>query len=232
MGRSLPLSRFYDHNGEIVLLYLLDSMRLCHDGTYEAVEPFQASRIFERGRPMIPDWELRTFVSNSQLTYYRVSELRDHEVLALIINGIKHGDLVAVKKVDPAVLASRPVDPAVAKLRLIRAIESKLTGRMVESGRQYRLIRDIDFERFPERDYYHLVLQDEAKQILDALAKQPGTSAELVELFGKAGDQLTRDWHSFTEPYGLILLRRIPVIRASAANQEPAITPVEAIAPS
>jgi hypothetical protein len=225
MGHALTISPHWDRDGEVVLLYSLDSMRLCRDGTYEAVEPFQASWIFESGRRMISDWELRTFVSNSHLTYSRVNELGDHEVLALIVNGIRRGDLVAVKKVDPAVLASRPVDPAVAKLRLIREIESKLTGRMTESGRQYRLIRDIDFERFPERNYYHVVRQDEAKQVLDAMAKQPGTSAELAELFGKARDQLTRDWHAFTEPDGLILLRRIPATRAPVPNQEPAITP-------
>ena len=39
MGHTLTFSRFYDHYGEIVLLYPLDSMHLCHDGTYEAVEP-------------------------------------------------------------------------------------------------------------------------------------------------------------------------------------------------
>jgi hypothetical protein len=225
MGHALTISRHWDRDGEVVLLNLLDSMRLCHDGTYEAIKPFQASWMFDSNRRAIPEWEIRTFVSNSRLTYSRVNELRTRDVLKLIEEGIKRGDLVAVRKVDPAVLASRPVDPSVAKLRLIRDIEAKLNGRMTESGRQYRLIRDIDFEKFPERNYYHVVRQDEAKQVLDALAKQPGTSAELAELFVKARDQLTRDWHALTEPDGLILLRRIPVSRAPVANDEPAITP-------
>jgi hypothetical protein len=134
---------------------------------------------------MMTDWEIRDFVANLRLSSFPLSEMRDHELVELIEEGIKRGDLVAVKKVDPAVLANRPVDPAVMKLRLIREIESKTGGKLTESGRHYRLIRDIDFERFPERNYYHVVRQDEAKQILDALAKQPGTSAELAELFGK-----------------------------------------------
>jgi hypothetical protein len=151
--------------------------------------------------------------------------LDDHDVNELIEDGIRRGSLVAVKKVDPTVLANRPVDPAVAKLRLIREIEAKTGGKLNESGRQYRLIRDIDFEKFPERNYYHVVRQDEAKQVLDAMAKQPGTSAELTELFTKARDQLTRDWNSFRDPDGLILLRRIPVNRAPVKDTGPAITP-------
>jgi hypothetical protein len=228
MGHALTLSRFYDHDGEIVLLGVFDSMRLCREGTYEAIEPFKAIWAFERslrGFGTTVSWDIRSFVGNLRLSSFPLSGMDDHEVLALVVNGIKRGDLVAVKKVDPAVLASRPVDPSVAKLRLIRDIEAKLNGRMTESGRQYRLIRDIDFEKFPERNYYHVVRQDEAKQVLDALAKQPGTSAELSELFVKARDQLTRDWHALTEPDGLILLRRIPASRAPVANDEPAITP-------
>ena len=193
MGHALTLSSRWDRDGEVVLLHVLDSMRLCHEGTYEAIEPVQASWIFRRGLRMIPEWDRRTFVSNSRLTHSRVNELRDHEVLELIEEGIRRGRVVAVRKVDPAKPASRPVDPDVAKLRLIREIESKLTGRMVESGRQYRLLRDIDFKHFQERNYYHVVRQDEAKQILDALAKQPHTSPELAELFVKARDGLTRD---------------------------------------
>jgi hypothetical protein len=125
----------------------------------------------------------------------------------LIENSIRGGALVAIKKVDPAVLANRPVDPAVMKLRVIRSIESKTGDKLTEPGRHYRLLRDIDFERFPERNYYHVVRRDEAKQILDALASRPGTSAELAELFGKARDQLTRDWRPPFSPDGLILLR-------------------------
>jgi hypothetical protein len=113
----------------------------------------------------------------------------------------------------------------VAQLRLIREIESQTRGKLTEAGRQYRLLRDIDFEGFAERNSYYVVRQDEAKQVLDAMAKETGTPAELAVLFGKARDQLTRDWHAFTKPDGLILLRRAPVVRAPVADTGPAITP-------
>jgi hypothetical protein len=228
IGHALTLSRFYDLDGEIVLLDGLDARRLCHEGRYEAIDPWQAKWIFERnlrGFGMMGTWEIRSFVGNCRLSSFPVSEMDDHDLVELIEDGIKRGDLIAIKKVDPAVLANRPVDPAVVKLRLIREIEAKAGGKLTEAGRQYRLIRDIDFERFPERNYYHVVRQDEAKQILDAMANQPGTSAELAELFVKARDQLARDWNSFREPDGLILLRRAPMTRAPAADHEPPITP-------
>ena len=70
-----------------------------------------------------------------------------------------------------------------------------------------------------------MVRQDEAKQVLDAMAKEAGASAELPALFGKARDQLTRDWHPPLRPDGLMLLRRAPVVRAPVADTGPAITP-------
>jgi hypothetical protein len=228
MGHALTLSRFYDLDGEIVLLDRLDAMRLCREGNYEAIGPWQASSEFQRslrGFGMMTDWAIRDFAAHLRLSSFPLSEMRDHELVELIEEGIKRGDLVAVKKVDPATLANRPVDPDVAKLRLIREIESKTGGKLTASGRRYRLIRDIDFEKFPERNYYHVVRQDEAKQILDALAKQPDTSAELAELLVKARDQLARDWNSFRDPDGLILLRRAPVARAPVADTGPALTP-------
>jgi len=228
MGHALTLSRFYDHGGEIVLLRDLDALRLCHEETYEVIDRWQASWAFQRSvgnARTVSDWEMRDFVAKVWLSSFPLSTLRDHRLVELIEKGIERGELVAVKKVDPATLAKRPFDPNVAKLRLIREIEAKTGGKLNESGRQYRLIRDIDFEKFPERNYYHVVRQDEAKQVLAALAKQPGTSPELAELLGKARDQLTRDWNAFRDPDGLILLRRVPMTSAPVKDTGPAITP-------
>jgi N-acetylmuramoyl-L-alanine amidase len=44
-------------------------------------------------------------------------------------------------------------------------------------------------------------------------------------LFGKAREQLTRDWRPPHHPDGLILLRRAPVVRAPVADDGPALTP-------
>jgi N-acetylmuramoyl-L-alanine amidase len=214
----------WEFENKVVLVGSLDAGRLCRDGEYEAVDPHRALWDYGRLWPK-SDWQIRDFVARAGLSSFPLSSLDDYDVNELIENGIRRGELVAIKKVDPAVLANRPVDPAVAKLSLIRQIEAKAGGKLTESGRQYRLIRDIDFEKFPERNYYHVVRQDEAKQILDALAKQPGTSAELAELLVKARDQLTRDWNSFGDPDGLILLRRVPMTRAPVADTGPALTP-------
>ena len=224
LGPSLTISPLWEFKDKVILIDSLDAGRMCRDGEYEAVDPHSALWDFNRQWPR-SDWQIRDFVARAGLSAFPLSSLDDHDVNELIEDGIRRGSLLAVKKVDPTVLASRPVDPAVAKLRLIREIEAKTGGKLNESGRQYRLIRDIDFEKFPERNYYHVVRQDEAKQVLDALAKQPGTSAELTELLAKARDQLTRDWNSFRDPDGLILLRRIPVNRAPVKDTGPALTP-------
>ncbi len=223
-GPSLGISPFWQIESKVILVGRLDASRLCRDGEYEALGPFQALWDFGRLWPK-NRWAIRRFVADAGLSRFPLSSLDEYAVNHLIKDGIGLGDLVAIKKVDPAVLAARPVDPAVAKRHLIREIEAKTGGKLTEAGRHYRLIRDIDFEKFPERNYYHVVRQDEAKQILDALAKQPGTSTELAELLVKARDQITRDWHALTEPDGLILLRRAPVERAPEKDTGPAITP-------
>ena len=228
MGHAITLSRFYDLEGEVVLLDGLDAMRSCREGTYEAIDPWKAKYIFDRtlsGFGLMSSWSIRDFIAHVRPSSFFLSEMRDRELVELIENGIARGDFVAVKRVDPATLANRPVDHAVAKLRLLREIESQTRGKLTVSGRQYRLIRDIDFEKFPERNYYHVVRQDEAKQVLDAMAKEAGASAELPALFGKARDQLTRDWRPPLRPDGLILLRRAPVVRAPVADTGPALTP-------
>ncbi len=224
-GPSLGISPFWQLENKVILVGRLDASRLCRDGEYEALNLLQALWDFRRLWPR-PPWRMRRFAADARLSRFPLSSLDDRKVDELIESAIRLGDLVAIRKVDPAVLAARPVDPAVAKLRLIREIEAKTGGKMTESGRHYRLLRDIDFEKFPERNYYYVVRQDEAKQVLDALAKGTGTSGELAALFAKARDQITRDWRRpFSSPDGLILLRRAPVERAPAKDTGPAITP-------
>jgi N-acetylmuramoyl-L-alanine amidase len=223
---NCPALRITDpwRDEQLFLVGALDALRLCREGEYEELDAFRAMREFEwPGRRT--DWQTREFVARTRLSSFPLVSLDDHKVVALIKRGIKNRDLVAVRKVDAATLAARPVDPSVAQLRLIREIESQTRGKLTEAGRQYRLLRDIDFEGFAERNSYYVVRQDEAKQVLDAMAKETGTPAELAVLFGKARDQLTRDWHAFTKPDGLILLRRAPVVRAPVADTGPAITP-------
>jgi hypothetical protein len=185
---ALRISQPWDDE-RLFLVGALDALRLCREDGYETVNAFRAMSAFEwPGRRV--DWQMRDFVATRRLSSFPLSSLDDHKVIALIKRGIKNGDVVAVKKVDAATLAARPVDPSVAQLRLIREIESQTRGKLAEAGRHYRLLRDIDFEGFAERNSYYVVRQDEAKQVLNAMAKDTGTSAELAVLFGKARDDV------------------------------------------
>ena len=79
----------------------------------------------------------------------------------------------------------------------------------------------------PSRNSYEVVGQADARRVLDGLAKQAGTSEDLATLLGQASAKLTADWRQpFTEPDGLILLRRIiERVVASRPDDGPAITP-------
>jgi hypothetical protein len=64
-----------------------------------------------------------------------------------------------------------------------------------------------------------VVRQDDARRVLDGLAKQSGAAGELAGLLGQASAKLTPDWRPpFTQPDGLILLRRSVVLAATKAD--------------
>jgi hypothetical protein len=107
--------------------------------------------------------------------------------------------------------------------RLVREIAGKTRNRLSHAGRQYKLVADVDLDGLPDRDYHEVVGQDEAKKILAGLASEPAMPTELLT---KASADLTKDWRKpFSQPDGLILLRRSPPPRKMAVNDEPAITP-------
>jgi len=117
-------------------------------------------------------------------------------------------------------------DQTACRRLLVREIDQSTGGRLELAGRRYKLVADCDLANVPGRDQYEVLNRDLAGRLLDGLAASPGTSPELIRLLGQAREQLTRDWRRpFSEPDGLILLRRIPVPRRSAVAHEPAITP-------
>jgi hypothetical protein len=80
----------------------------------------------------------------------------------------------------------------------------------------------VDLNGLPDRNYYEVVPHEEAKKVLAGLAAGLGTIADLL---ATVAEKLTKDWRSYGEPDGLILLRRSPPARAAATNDAPSITP-------
>jgi len=100
---------------------------------------------------------------------------------------------------------------------------------MAYAGRQYKLVVDVELAGTPGRDSYEVVGRDEARRVLDGLAKQSAPAGDLAGdlagLLGQASAKLTPDWRPPLQPDGLILLRRSVVHAAMKPNDGPAITP-------
>jgi hypothetical protein len=108
--------------------------------------------------------------------------------------------------------------------RLVAQIERKTGGRHLSlRGRQYKLVVGEDLTQTPGRDLYEVVGHDDAQAVLEGLAEQSATSAELLR---KASDKLSKDWRApFSHPDGLVLLRRIPAQVQVPKPQTETITP-------
>jgi hypothetical protein len=86
-------------------------------------------------------------------------------------------------------------------------------------------VADVDLSKVPNRDNYEVVGREDAARILDTLAHQPGTNAEVAALMLEAQGKLTRDWRPPLSPDGLVLLRRNRAPLASSVAGEAAVTP-------
>ena len=162
---------------------------------------------------------LRDFVSDARVSSFPLSDVDDHELLGIVRNAIRDGRVAAFRKGDAVEAPSANT----VRRRLVSEIATKTNGRLSYSGRQYKLVADLDLDGLPDRNYHEVVGHADAKKVLDALAAEPTMPTELL---AKASADLTKDWRKpFTEPDGLILLRRNPPPRRAAANDEPAITP-------
>jgi outer membrane protein OmpA-like peptidoglycan-associated protein len=209
---------------KIVLVGALDALRLLREGGYEAVDPGKALWDFERGNHR-SNWEMRDFASRARLSSFPMSSLSDSKVSDLIKTGIKNRNLIALKRGEQSAGATRRAGPTAGMRRLVRNIEAKTRGRLSQAGRYYKLVADVDLAKIPDRDSYEVVRHDDARQVLEALAAQANTPADLGVLFGKARDQLSPDWRPSSAPEGLILLRRNNARDAVASSNEPAISP-------
>lgn len=218
---SLSLTRFWREE-DLVLVRATDASRLCGQDGYEEIPAWRAGNPVEN-----PDrldlGDVREFVSQARLSSFPLSRVDDCDLIELVGDLVKSGDLVVLRKGKDA--AGVPESTTMARRRLVREIDARTRGRLSYSGRQYKLVVDVDLSKTPDRNNHEVVQRADAAQILDAMAKQAGTQDDLAPLLTQARDKLSPDWRPPLFPDGLILLRRNISPKAVSYVTEPAITP-------
>jgi len=166
---------------------------------------------------------IRRFVLEARLTGFPLREVDDEKLRQLIRQAITDRRLLALRKGE---VAGKATSKTVEQRRLVRQIEQQTRDQLAYGGRRYKLVVDVDLAKEPGRNNYDVVGHDEARRVLDGLAKQAGTAGDLATLLGQASAKVSPDWRPpITAPDGLILLRRNLAPAATAPNDEPALTP-------
>ena len=208
-----------DADKSIALVDSLDALRLCGEGSFEAVSASDALWDFERESPQL-SLELLDFAVRIGLASPFWGGCDGGDLAELIGDGIKRGDLVGLRQLSAA--ASKPT---LEQRHLVAEIEAKTRGRLQLGGRQYKLVAGDDLNGMPDRNSYEVVPREDARRTLDRLAKEPSVAAAVATLLGKARDKLTPDWRPPLAPDGLILLRRSSIARVHSSEAGPALTP-------
>ena len=206
----------------VLLVGAVDAIRLCREGGYAALDAAQAVGAME-DRPRMLD-ALREFVARANLSSSPPSSLNDLQVVELIASRIQSRDLVAIRR-SGETSAPGEAEQGTKLRRLVRDIETKTRGRLAYVGRQYKLVADAQLANLPGRDNYQVVPRDEAREVLDGIAAQPGTPNDLKPLLAEANSAVSRDWRAPLKPDGLVLLRRIPTVGSKAPEEVPPMTP-------
>jgi hypothetical protein len=198
-----------------------DALVLCAGGEYELASALDTLGELDRPSPASA-WKLRQFAASPAVLGIGVSALTDQRLLLLLRGRVRGGDVVGVRPSDGS-LAGKG-DGSLEAKRLVRSIEEAAPMGLTHAGRRYRLVVGAELAKTPERDRYQVVVRDEARGILESMAKQPAAAGKLKGLLPKATERLARDWRPPFQPEGLVLLRRIPA-QVSAPRSEHAITP-------
>jgi hypothetical protein len=136
---------------------------------------------------------------------------------------LERGELVAIRE-----SGENALDPSQRVLleqrKITRTLAPILRSVPIAAGRKFVLVPGIDLHRVPHRDSYHVVNRAEATSLLKALAGHQGMKAEACSAITKAITLLSPDWRPPRPPQGLVLLREVPRVAASAPPQE-VITP-------
>jgi hypothetical protein len=166
---------------------------------------------------------IRYFVDDVTLSGFSLDRVNDDLLFEMVRSAILSGRLVGMRK-DPNASKQAP-SATVQQQLLVRKIETSSRGRLNFAGRQYKLVVDVDLPGMPNRNSYEVASRDEARRVLDGVAKESGTPGDLATLLAEASAKLTPDWRPSFDPDGIILMRRIIERVAPRRNDEPAITP-------
>jgi hypothetical protein len=222
-GRAtLTLTPFLRRDDPIILAPSVEAKRLCREEGGQELPAGQALCLFQT-MDRLSASGIRRFADEARLSSFPLREMDDPELREMVRQAIKARRLVALRQGDSAGMAT---GESLDRRRLVRQIERQMHGRMSYAGRQYKLVVDVDLGRVPGRNSYEVVGRDDARRVLDGVAKHVGRAGDLAALLEQASAKLTPDWRPpFSEPNGLVLLRRVPVVQASTADGELPITP-------
>jgi hypothetical protein len=202
---------------EIILVSSIQWITMRGEGGYHETNSRNAIWMLQnldRHRSM----EVRSFAA--QLGRFDLYRMDDQEVVKLIRDAIRDGRVIAVQK---GAKSSASPSATVQLHRLVAQVEKHTRGKLSYRGRQYQMVVDVDLRNIPDRDYYEVASQSEARAVLDSTAKDTGAAADLLK---QAGDKLSKDWRPpFSHPEGLVLLRRIPAPASEPKDTGPALTP-------
>lgn len=220
----LPLAPHWvrgDDRRRILLVEAIDAIKLCGSSEHERVDPRETIWLFqEQAREL--GWKIEQFLARCRWYGFKERWLREHERRELVVDAIRHGNLVGVRRVRQAAVE---VDATIAQRLLVRDIARESGGRLDEGGRRYRLVAGADADFLPDRNRYEVVRHDEGARVLRALVTAGAAGGKLSALLTQALALLSLDWRPPLSPKGLVLLRRIAAERVAASATGPAITP-------
>jgi len=213
---TLSLTRTLADPNEVVLVALTAWLRDRAESPYREIESRTALWKLEnlgRDRSM----EVRSFAG--KLGRFDIHRMDNQEILALIREAIRDGRVISVQK---GAGKTAPLSATTELRRLVAQVEKATRGKLSYRGRNYRLLVDVELARLPDRDYYEIASQAEARAVLGGIAQESPASAEPIR---KASYKLSKDWRPPLQPDGVVLLRRIPVQASAPKEEGPALTP-------
>jgi outer membrane protein OmpA-like peptidoglycan-associated protein len=204
--------------GLVVLVAAIDALTLCRDDEYESLPAWKVARQFERQWRSL-DLQIGRFASRSDMIGLRDAWLDDEGRAKRLLLAIESGHLVGVRRRTQ----SAEGDSSREHQRLVRRIEKH--GRLLDAGREYKLVAAADLGGLSGRDSFEVVRRDDALAVLDRLARQAPRSAALAPLLAEAAGILSPNWRAPMLPTGVVLLRRIAARAVASTAPQPVITP-------
>jgi hypothetical protein len=186
---------------------------------WDPLPPMEALREFDCA-PRFDSVQLRHFVASNGLASRRLPTFRDREVVAFVRASIRRGDVLVLQQGSSA---AAPSNDTLELRRLLAQIEKRFRDGLTFQGRRYKLALGENLANVPGRNSYEVVAQAEARAVLEGIAKESPAGSDPL---AKAREKIGKDWRPpFSQPEGLVLLRRIPLPTSAPKEDVPAITP-------